>query len=55
MTSLKELRAEVERKWAIELEARRAAAAAEKIWRAALKEHYGEKQLEEVDLRGCET
>jgi hypothetical protein len=54
MTTLKELQAEVERLWTIELEARRAAAAAEERWRAALREHYDETQLEVVGLRRCE-
>ena len=54
MTSLKELQAEVERLWALELEAKRRAVAAERIWREALKEHYGDKLLEEVGLWGRE-
>ena len=51
-TALKELQAEVERLWTIELEAKRRAVAAERVWREALKEYYGDKQLE---IANCET
>lgn len=53
-TSLKELQAEVERLWILELEAKRAAAKAEKIWREALKEYYDKTQMARVGLRRAE-
>lgn len=53
-TALEELQAEAERLWTIELVARRAAIAAEKRWRDALKEYYDNKPLAQLGLRRTE-